>query len=109
MSPRPRKRGNARAKQHNRRQQPGRGRPRRTGVEFWGDPEALPPARQDVRITEEPAAIPRSLGPPPLPGHETIAAHYFTAVYDRAVLLAGALAAAGELIKPEELVEELGD
>lgn len=108
MSPRPRKRP-ARGRQHSRRRQPGGGRPRPSGVDFWGDPATLPPARQDVRITEDPAAIPRSLGPAPLPGHEVIAEHYFTAVYERAVMLAGALAAAGELIRPEELVEELGD
>ncbi len=63
----------------------------------------------DVRITPEPAVVPHSLGPPPLPGHETIAEHYFTAIYDRAVMLSGALAAAAGLIEPEELVEELGD
>jgi hypothetical protein len=63
-----------------------------------------------VRITDVPAAVPHSLGPPPLPGgHDTIAAHYFTAVYDRAVTLAGALAAAGGMIKPEDLLSELGE
>jgi hypothetical protein len=77
-------------------------------VGFWGDASALPPAVSDVRITPEPAVVPHSLGPPPLPGHETIAEHYFTAIYDRAVTLSGALAAAAGLIEPEELVDELG-
>jgi hypothetical protein len=73
---------------------------------FWGDQSKLPPARTDVRITDHPAAVPQSLGPPPLPGHEAIAEHYFGAVYDRAVTTAGALAAAGGLIDPDALVED---
>ncbi|MTV26373.1 hypothetical protein FTX61_13250 [Nitriliruptoraceae bacterium ZYF776] len=73
---------------------------------FWGDPDALPEVEQDVRITDHPAAVPLSLGPPPLPGHEKIAEHYFGVVYERAVGTAGALAAAGGLIEPESL---LGD
>ena len=73
---------------------------------FWGDQSKLPPARTDVRMTDHPAAVPQSLGPPPLPGHESIAEHYFGVVYDRAVATAGALAAAGGLIEPDALVEE---
>ncbi|CAN5356502.1 hypothetical protein BH23ACT9_BH23ACT9_25690 [soil metagenome] len=88
--------------------QPASGSRRRSGkkkpqVGFWGDPSKLPPAVSDVRITPEPAVVPHSLGPPPLPGHETIAEHYFTAIYDKAVTLSGALAAAAGLIEPEEL------
>lgn len=79
------------------------------GVGFWGDAEKLPAATQDVRITDDPAAVARSLGAPPLPGHERIAAHYFTVVYERAVQTAGALAAAGGLIDPETLANELAD
>lgn len=78
-------------------------------VGFWGDAAKLPAPKQDVRITTEPAVVPHSLGPPPLPGHETIAEHYFTAIYDKAVTLSGALAAAAGLIDPGDLVEELGD
>jgi hypothetical protein len=78
------------------------------GVSFWGDPSTLPEPHGDVRMTTDPAAVPRSLGPPPLPGHEMAAEHYFAAVYDRAVTTAGALAAAGGLIDPETLVSELG-
>ncbi len=73
---------------------------------FWGDPEALPHIRQDVRITDDPAAVPRSLGQPPLPGHESVAEHYFTVVYERAVATAGALAAAGGLIDLETVVDD---
>lgn len=75
------------------------------GVSFWGDDRPLPGADQRIQMTTDPAAVPRSLGPPPLPGHEAIAAHYFAAVYDRAVATAGALAAAGGLIETEELDE----
>lgn len=97
-------RDQGRNKQRGRRK--GRGR---KGAGFWGDADRLPPAERDVRITEDPSAVPRSLGPPPLPGHEKIAEHYFTAVYDRAVATAGALAAAGGLIGTEELTHELDD
>ena len=76
-----------------------------SAVGFWGDSGELPPARTDVRITDDPSATVRSLGAPPLPGHEAIAEHYFAAVYDRAVTLSGALAAVGGLIEPEELAE----
>lgn len=74
---------------------------------FWGNPELLdeyePPA---ATITTRPAAAVLSLGRPPLSGQQNAAEHYFTAVYDRAVNLAAALAAAGELIEPEELTGE---
>ncbi|MFP5577264.1 MAG: hypothetical protein ACLGIZ_03370 [Acidimicrobiia bacterium] len=74
-------------------------------AEFWGDPEDLPEPRDDIRITTDPSAVVRSLGRPPLPGQEQASEAYFAAVYARAVGLASALAAAGELIEPEELLE----
>lgn len=92
----------------NRRHRSGRkGSPPQRAVGFWGDPSKLPPA-QEVRITEDPAATVRSLGPPPLAGHEDIAEHYFAAVCDRAITLAGALAAVGGLIEAEELQDLTG-
>lgn len=78
-------------------------------VGFWGDVDKLPEAKQDVVITSEPAAVVHSLGVPPLPGHEVISTHYFSAIYDKAVTLSGALAAAAGLIEPEALAEELRD
>ncbi len=75
-------------------------------AEFWGDKGKLPEPRNDIRITEDPSAVVRSLGRPPLPGHEQASEAYFIAVYGRAVGLASALAAAGELIEPEELYED---
>ncbi len=82
---------------------------RKSGAGFWGDPATLPEPQSDVRITDDPSAVARSLGPAPLPGHEQIAQKYFELVYDRAVTMAGALAAAGGLIDPDALAEELAD
>jgi hypothetical protein len=75
-------------------------------VEFWGDVASLPETRADIRITDDASAVPRSLGAPPLPGHEKVAEHYFRVVFERAVTTAGALAAAGGLIDPGDLVED---
>ena len=112
MSPRSRRRGSGagRPQQRNRRQRGGGGggnaNQRNDGAGFWGDASKLPEFRPDIRITDDVAAVARSLGPPPLAGHEAIAEHYFTAVYERAVNLAGALAAAGGLIQPEALLDD---
>lgn len=105
MSPRSRRRGGG----NRNRQKDRRPDQRQVGPGFWGDVSALPAVRRDVRITDDPPAVARSLGPPPLPGHELIAEAYFAAVYDRAVTMAGAVATAGGLISPEELSEELDD
>jgi hypothetical protein len=99
------RRGNA----QRRRNRGGRANPQQDPVAFWGDPAGLPASQPDVRITDDPSAVPRSLGAPPLPGHEAIAEHYFRVVFERAVTTAGALAAAGGLIDPDALLEELDD
>ena len=106
MSPRSRRRGGGSQRNRRNKQSPST---KQAGVAFWGDASQLPPPRSDVRITEDPAAVPRSLGQPPLTGHEAIAEHYFTAVYDRAVTLAGAVATAGGLISQEELPDDDDD
>ena len=54
-----------------------------------------------MKIAEDPAAVVRSLGSPPLSGHETVAEHYFDAVYERSVGLASALAAAADLLEDD--------
>ena len=46
----------------------------------------------------DPGAMVRSLGPPPLFGGGGNAEHYFAAIYDRAAMLSGALAAASGLL-----------
>jgi hypothetical protein len=89
-----------------RRNRGGKPSPQQDPVAFWGDPAGLPAPEHDVRITDDPSAVPRSLGAPPLPGHEAIAEHYFRVVFERAVTTAGALAAAGGLIDPDALMDE---
>lgn len=112
MSKRRRRRGRTRSrdgsagKRERAQGQPARRRTRARSDEgpgFWGDPARLPPPPDGVRITDDPHAVPRSLGEPPLPHQREIAEHYFAAVYDRAVTTAGALAAAGGLIELDEL------
>ena len=89
-----------------------RGAPKKSGrntkkkfdpVAFWGDPTAeqeLPDLPID---TPDPSAAVASLGHPPLPGQGAASQQYFKAVYERASLLAGALALAGGL---DELPDE---
>lgn len=108
MSRRRRRKGNHRGGSNgNRRPQRssngGGQRKTEDGTTFWGDASALPTDPPEVRITDDAAAVPRSLGEPPLPGHREVAEHYFAAIYDRAVATAGALAAAGGLIEPDQL------
>lgn len=75
-------------------------------TEYWGDKAQLPDPDSDIRITRDPSAVVRSLGRAPLPGQDHVSEAYFTAVYGRAVGLASALAAAGDLIEPEELLAD---
>lgn len=98
--------GKRRSQQNNRRGRNRRSNQQQDTTSFWGEASQLPEPKTDVRITDDPDAVPRSLGTPPLPGQEAIAGHYFAAVYDRAVATAGALAAAGGLIDPNSLTDE---
>ena len=71
---------------------------------FWGDLDSLladesPP----INLTTNPVAVVKSLGRPPLSGQQNASDHYFAAVYDRAVNLGAALAAAGNLIEADDL------
>ncbi|MGH1503529.1 MAG: hypothetical protein ACRBI6_08230 [Acidimicrobiales bacterium] len=70
--------------------------------EFWGDLDALPAEVPRIRASAEPAAVVASLGKAPLHGHEAAADQYLKVAYQRAVLMAGALAAAGDLVEAEE-------
>lgn len=69
---------------------------------FWEGAGELPEPIGAVTFSEDPAAVVRSLGPAPLSGRETIAEHYFEAVYGRSVQLASALAAAADLLQDDE-------
>lgn len=65
---------------------------------FWGhDPDGEPAS---IQVSGDPSAMVRSLGPPPLKGHEVPAQYTFRLVYDKAASLAGTLAAAAELDGP---------
>jgi hypothetical protein len=88
---RPRRRGGARTAR------------KAAGRNFWGNPGALGDDDVElIRVADDPTAMVRSLGRPPLPGAETIAEHYFAAVYERAAGLAGALAAASDLLDTDD-------
>ena len=73
---------------------------RRTGggADFWGRDVADVPAPEPIRPCEDPTALVRSLGPPPLPGWERVAEGYFAAVYEKSASVAVALAAASGLL-----------
>ena len=79
----------------------GRRRPAPTR-DFWGLDTADAEAPTLIRPSDDPTAMIRSLGPPPFPGGETIAEHYFAAVYQKAATLATALAAASGLLDTTE-------
>jgi len=81
-----------------------RGRRRRpqSTRNFWGNAEAFDNAPELIRPSAEPTAMLQSLGPPQLPGGDTIAVHYFAAVYQRAAAMAVALAAASGLLDDED-------
>jgi len=88
-----------------RRKPPARpARRRRTAPvrDFWGHDTNEEPAPERIRPSEDPAALIQSLGPPPLPGGEAVAEHYFAATYQKAASLAIALAAASDLLDLDE-------
>lgn len=66
-------------------------------------PDILTEKRR-ISVTSDPTSTVRSLGKPPLAGREAAAEHYFDAVYQRAVAMAGALAAAGDLLASDDEV-----
>jgi hypothetical protein len=83
-----------------RRKPPARSARRRAAPtrDFWGGEQGEPDAPGLIRPSDDPTAMIRSLGAPPFPGGETIAEHYFAAVYQKAATLATALAAASGLL-----------
>jgi hypothetical protein len=86
--------------QSRRRKSGARANPRRAtnDREFWGTPDDDADVAGPIRPAAEPNAMVNSLGPAPLPGRETIAEHYFAAIYERAAALAVAVAAASDLL-----------
>jgi hypothetical protein len=72
-------------------------------AEFWGrQPADEEPAPERIRASDDPTAMVRSLGAPPLPGRERVAEYYFAAVYEKSATLAVALAAASNLLDEDE-------
>lgn len=69
----------------------------RTSGDFWGDPARLP-AVSEVAVSADGSAVIRSLGRPPVSGHEAASEYYFRVACDRAVNLAAVLATAGDLL-----------
>ncbi len=66
-------------------------------AEFWrAAPE--PPEPPDIVPAQDPTALLRSMGPPPLPGQQNVALPYLEAVVQRAAILATALAASADLL-----------
>ena len=93
-----------------RRKPPARaGRRRRPAPtrDFWGTAAVDVEPAHLIRPSDDPTAMIQSLGAPPFPGGETIAQHYFAAVYQKAATLATALAAASGLLDMSETDDEL--
>jgi hypothetical protein len=66
--------------------------------DFWNGADAGDDEVGLIRTLEDPSAMIRSLGSPPLPGRENVAEQYFALAYDKAARRAVALAAASGLI-----------
>ncbi len=85
---------------------------RRSGgdADFWGRDPSEPVAPERIRPSEDPTALVRSLGPPPLPGvDQRVAEGYFAAVYEKSANLAVALAAASGLLDTSDEEDDGGD
>jgi hypothetical protein len=83
-----------------------RGRKPTSARDFWGTADPDDDDIELIRPSDDPTAMIRSLGPPPLPGRETVAEHYFAAVYDKAASLAIALAAASGLLDMSDVDDD---
>jgi hypothetical protein len=70
--------------------------------DFWGSEDTDDDQAVVIRPSDDPTAMIRSLGPPPFPGGETLAEHYFAATYEKAATVAIALAAASDLLDTDE-------
>jgi hypothetical protein len=72
-------------------------RPKAKGIDIWR-PVPMLPDPEPIRPSNDPTAVLRSLGDPPLPGQGAVAEHYLAAVVERAAILATALAASAGLL-----------
>ena len=88
-----------------RRRTSARSNPRRKAAprrDFWDGVDAGEEPVTLIRSAEDASAMIRSLGPPPLPGRETIAERYLALAFDKASRRAVALAAASGLMDISE-------
>lgn len=103
------KRGGSK-QQAKKRKSRGRGRSKRVDPQkYWGDRDTLVIPERIELETQDPSVVATSLGRAPIPGQENASRHYFTLVYERASLLAGALAAAGDLENMAANAERIRD
>ena len=101
---------NGSKQQGKKRKSRGRGRSKRVDpVKYWGDRDLLSIPESFELDTPDASVVATSLGRPPIPGQENASKHYFGLVYDRASLLAGALAAAGDIENMATRADELRD
>ena len=70
-------------------------------VNLWRAVPALPEP-EPIVAANDPAALVRSLGDPPLPGKSVVSGHYVAAVIERAAALATALATSADLLEQPE-------
>ncbi len=84
-------------KNGNRRRKSGGGAGKSRPLDLWQPVPALPDP-SPIEPANDPRALLRSLGDPPLVGQGAVAEHYLGAVVDRAAGLATALAAAAGLL-----------
>jgi len=69
--------------------------------DMWRPVPELPEA-DPITPIDDPTALLRSLGDPPLPGNRLAAGHYLATVVERAAVLATALAASADLLTEPE-------
>ena len=74
-------------------------------TDLWRPVPQLPEV-EPVVVSQDPGALLRSLGDPPLMSKSTIAGHYMATVVERAAGLASALAASADLLR---MPDESGD
>ena len=70
-------------------------------AKFWG-PEVDEPIAPFIRPTADPTALLRSLGPIPLTVQDKLAAAQLHAVYEKATMVATAVASAAGLVEVDE-------
>ncbi|HEX6238629.1 MAG TPA: hypothetical protein VFZ68_15615 [Acidimicrobiales bacterium] len=76
-------------------------------VDLWRPVAPLPPP-EPIAPADDPTALLRSLGTPPLHPRGAVAEHYMATVVERAAALATAVAASADLLAPPE-DEQAGD